>query len=88
METQTRSNWNEILRLGLLAAIIALSLSVIGVVGTFGERDIIGGVFSLGHVFLFGAAAGCAYLAAQRHSGGRAGTTLLGGLVIGLISSL
>ena len=88
METETRFNWGEIVRLGLLVAVIALALNVIGVVGTFAERDIIGGMVSVGHVFLFGAAVGGGYLAAQRNSGGRAGTTILGGLVIGLLSSL
>ena len=88
METKTHFNWGEIVRLGLLAGVIALSFSLIGMVGTFAGRDIIGGMVSVGHVFLFGAALGCAYLAAQRFSGGGAGKTLLGGLVIGLLSSL
>lgn len=88
METQTRFNWGEIVRLGLLVAVIALSLSVIGVVEAFADRDIIGGVVSVGHVFLFGAAVGGGYLAAQRNSGGGAGNTLLGGFSMGLLSSL
>ena len=88
LETETSFDWGEIVRLGLLAAVIVLSLSVIGVVGTFADRDIIGGAVSVGHVFLFGAAVGGGYLAAQRNSGGRAGNTLLGGLVLGLLSSL
>ena len=88
LETETRFNWGEIVRLGLLAAVITLSFSLIGMVGTFAGRDIIGGMVSVGHVFLFGAALGCGYLAAQRFSGGGAGKTLLGGLVIGLLSSL
>ncbi len=88
LETETRFNWGEIVRLGLLAAVITLSLNLIGMVGTFARRDIIGGMVSVGHVFLFGAALGCGYIAAQRFSGGGAGNTLLGGLVIGLLSSL
>jgi len=88
METQTRFDWGGFFRLGLLAAVIALSLSVIGVVGTFAERDIIGGVLSLGHIFLFGATVGCGYLAARRSGGGGVGRTLLGGAFVGLLSSL
>ncbi|RLD00524.1 MAG: leucine/isoleucine/valine transporter permease subunit [Chloroflexi bacterium] len=88
MKTETRLDWRDVINLGLLAAIIALSLSVIGVVGTFGKRDIIGGVITMGHVFLFGAAAGGAYLAAQRSKSNRAGPTLLSGLVVGLLASL
>jgi branched-chain amino acid transport system permease protein len=88
MEMETRVNWREIVRLGLLAGVIAFSLCAIGVVGTFGGVDVIGGVFTVGHVFLFGATMGCAYLAAQRNGGGQTGQTLLGGLVLGLISGL
>ncbi len=88
METQTRFDWGGFFRLGLLAAVIALSLSVIGVVGTFAGRDIIGGVLSLGQIFLFGAAVGCAFLAARQQAGGGVGKTLLGGALVGLLSSL
>jgi branched-chain amino acid transport system permease protein len=88
LETETRFDWGGITRLGLLAAVIALSLNLIGLVGTFAGRDIIGGMVSVGHLFLFGAAVGGGYLTARRNGGGRAGATLLGGLVVGLISSL
>ncbi len=88
METETRFDWGSTVRLGLLAAVIALSFNLIGLVGTFAERDIIGNVVSVGHVFLFGAAVGVGYLAARRNPGGTAGATILGGLVVGLLSGL
>jgi branched-chain amino acid transport system permease protein len=77
-----------VFRLGLLAAVIALSLSAIGIVGVFARRDIIGGVLSLGQIFLFGAAVGCAFLAARQQAGGGTGQTLLGGALVGLLSTL
>ncbi len=88
MGTQTRLDWGATVRLGLLAGVVALSLSLIGMVERFSERDIIGGVFSLGQVFLFGAAIGGGYLAARRSAGEELGRVLLGGLALGLISSL
>jgi len=88
LETETRFDWGGTVRLGLLAAVIALSLTLIGLVGTFAERDIIGGMVSVGHIFLFGAAVGGGYLVARRNPDGPAGATILGGLVVGAISSL
>jgi branched-chain amino acid transport system permease protein len=88
MEMETRFDWRGLFRLGLLAGIIVFFLSAIGVVGTFGQRDIIGKVLSLGQIFMFGAAVGCAYLAAQRFGGEEGGKVLLGGAMIGLIASL
>ena len=90
-ELEARFDWNEILRLGLLAALITGALCAIGMVGTFAKRYIIGGMVSLGHIFLFGPAVGGGYLIAQRVRGGKrkvALKALVGGLVIGLFSSL
>ena len=88
IDMETRFDWRGFFRLGLLAAVIAFFLSAIGVVGTFGQRDIIGKVLSLGQIFLFGATVGCAYLAARRYAGAQVGKVLLGGAMIGLLSSL
>jgi len=88
MNAETRLNWREVIRLALLAAIIALALCAVGVVGVFGQRDIIGNVLTLGQIFLFGPALGCAYLAARRSTGSGTGTTLLSGVIIGLVSIL
>jgi branched-chain amino acid transport system permease protein len=88
MDTQTAFNWREAVRLGLIAGVVALSLSLIGIVETFGERDIIGGVVSLGQIFLFSAVAGAGYLSARQNPHARPGVNLLGGLVAGLLASL
>ena len=103
MDMRTRFDWGQIVRLGLLMGTVALSLSLIGMVDTFDERNIIGGVLTLGQIMLFGPTIGGGYLLAQstsrqrsepgpagEASAGRAGTatTLLGALLVGLISSL
>jgi branched-chain amino acid transport system permease protein len=88
MAKQTRFNWGETIRLGLIAGVVALSLSLIGMVETFGGRDIIGGVVSLGQIFLFGAIAGAGYFSARQNPNARVGVNLLGGLVAGALASL
>ena len=100
--SEARSEWKTIVSWGLLAGVISLSLSLIGMVGTFTERQIIGGVLTLGQILLFGATVGVGYLttrqaiearAEQDPSAGaldRSATVayLLRGLVLGAISSL
>jgi branched-chain amino acid transport system permease protein len=88
MEDQKQFVWKDVIRFGLLAGVVALSLSLIGMVEAFNERNIIGGVVTLGQILLFGPAIGLSYMAAQRSSAARAGMNLLGGLVLGLITSL
>ena len=51
---------------GLIAGVISLSISVIGMVALFAERDLIAGVLTLGQVFLFAPTAVLAYLAARK----------------------
>jgi branched-chain amino acid transport system permease protein len=57
-----RFDWRPPLRYGLVAGIIALSLSAIGMVEAFGERELIAGVLSLGYLLLFSTPALAGYL--------------------------
>ena len=88
MDTETRFNWGETLRLGLLGAVIALSLATVGLVTTFDGRDIIGNVLTVGQIFLFGSALGIGFLVAQRNPDAKPTTRYLAGLVVGLLSSI
>ncbi len=103
MDMRTRFDWGQIVRLGLLMGTVALSMCLIGMVDTFDERHIIGGALTLGQIMLFGPAIGGGYLLARGTSrpqsetgpaggasAGRTGTatTLLGALLVGLVSSL
>jgi len=83
-------DFRQVINLGLLASVIVLSLSVIGLAGLFGQRDLISGVFSLGQLFLFAAPAAIAYLAAAKASASKeSNTKAIGyGLVIGLITAI
>jgi len=88
MAIRTRFNWAEALQLGVIAAVVALSLCLIGMVETFDDRDIIGGVLSLGQILLFGPAVLAGYVSAQRNRHASLWAKLLGGLVIGVLSAL
>ncbi len=79
--------WKNFIRLGLLAGIISLFLSLIGMVGTFDERQIIGGVITLGQILLFGPIVGLAYIAARQSSDAKPSIHLPGGFVLGLVAS-
>ena len=98
---QSHFDWGEIVRWGLLAGTIAFFLSLIGMVGTFNERYIIGTTISLGQVFLFGPVVGLSYMTTQKLRRGKEfpgqlvkptppsnKNLLLGGLVMGLLGSL
>lgn len=82
-------NWKTNLRYGLIAGVIGVSLSLIGMVETFSERAIVGGAISLGQVLLFGAVLGAGYLASQEGGHRRRGAIeLLNGLLVGAFASL
>ncbi len=59
-------DWAGTFKLGLLSGIIALYLCLVGLVETFGERDIIGGVIAFGHTLLIITILGVSYVAVQR----------------------
>jgi branched-chain amino acid transport system permease protein len=84
----SRFDWRQPLRFGLLAGVIALSLSMIGMVEANADRYLIGGVLTLGYVLLFTAPALAAYLCAAANSEASNGAQAIGGLVLGLLVSL
>ena len=58
-------NTKNIIQKGLLAGLIAFSLSVIGFISLLGERELIKGGLTLGHVFLIAAPLAFAYLSTK-----------------------
>jgi len=84
-----RQTVRNILRYGLLAGLVATSVSAIGMVQTFDARDVITGVLSLGQLLLFSAPLVAGYLITRR---GGAGSnrllTPLSGLFVGLVAAL
>ncbi|MFQ5575387.1 MAG: branched-chain amino acid ABC transporter permease [Anaerolineae bacterium] len=87
MTKQTRFDFVDILRLGLLAGVVLLFLSLVGMVESFAARDIIYQKISLSITlilisnFVFG------YITARQTGRGRWLNAILGGLIVGGIST-
>lgn len=81
-------DWRETIRWGLISGIVSLSVSLIGMVETFSERNIIGDVLTLGHVLLLLPPVAVAYLLVNYHK--RAGNipNVLGGALSGLLTAV
>jgi len=75
-------------RLGLIAGIVILSVSAIGMVETFDERDIITDIFTLGQLLLFGAPLIAGYLVWDKKEEVSNGVVLLRGAIAGFLSAL
>ena len=75
-------------RFGLLAGIIALSVSVIGMVEAFDLRDIITDYFTLGQLLLFAAPTIVGYVVVSQYGRESKGTSLLGGGLAGFLSAV
>ena len=73
---------------GTLAGLIALSLSVIGLVALFKERDLIAGIFTLGQLILFMPSAALAFTMAGKIGADEKGKIILGGLIIGVVTAI
>ena len=84
MDSKLRMSIN----VGLLAGVIMLGVSAIGMVETFDQRSLITGLVTLGQLLLFVPPLGAAYLAAQRSKETDPGRVMLHGSVAGLFSAL
>ena len=62
-------NWRYLLRVGLLAGVILLYVSAIGLIETFSVRSLIADVLTLGQLILFAAAFIVGYMAARHIPG-------------------
>lgn len=76
----------KIIRIGLLGSVIVLYMTLVGLVGTFGQRPIVSGVISLGHALLILNALIIGYIAAQNAPAKPAGMPVLAGALAGLLT--
>lgn len=77
--------WRRVVQAGLLGAIAAIYVSLVGIVPTFDERPLIAGVVSLGQAFILAPLIASGYLAA-RWVGGSAVSAIGAGAMAGLIA--
>lgn len=78
----------EIIKQGLLAGLVSLSLSMIGFIALLGEREMIAKLFTMGHVFLFAAPVGISYIIADKLQAENKGKVLAYGFLIGTVTAL
>jgi branched-chain amino acid transport system permease protein len=77
--------WQQGIKIGLIGGIVAVLLSLIGMVEAFSQRDIISNVVSMGHTLLFLVPVFMGYLAAKRTTRTEPLWGIVNSLVTGLI---
>ena len=78
----------DVMRSGLLAGIITLSLSAIGFIALLGDRGLIGGILTLGHVFLFAPVIAFSYLLVHQSKNDGVAWKLGAGFFIGILTAV
>jgi len=78
----------DIINKGLLAGLIVLSLNLIGFIALLGERELIAGWFSLGHIFLIATPVAIAYITTSKMEAGGKVKPLGIGFAIGAIAAI
>ncbi len=87
MKTQSPSNIRESIRLGLIAGVITLSVSVVGMVELFSGRELVAGVVTMAQVLVYAPTFILATMAASRMERDTL-RNLLASLITGLASAL
>ncbi len=88
MNNQTRSNWRTIVRFGLIGGVVALYLSVIGMVEAFSARNLVGTFITLGQILIVGGSFAAGLLTARAFKEKPLGTVILYGLAAGSLASV
>jgi len=81
-------NWRRAIQIGLIMGVVVLMASVIGMVQTFDERDLIANLLTLGQLLLFAPAFYAGFLAAGKGERRAPAPTLLAGLLAGALAAV
>ncbi|NPA90192.1 MAG: leucine/isoleucine/valine transporter permease subunit [Chloroflexi bacterium] len=77
--------WRETIRTGLLGSVVALHLSLVGMVEAFSRREIVKDVVTLGQLLLLLVVLVAGYLAARKAAERNKAYAIIAGLIVGLI---
>ncbi len=86
METKARFDWQDAVKAGLVGGVVALLLSLVGMVAAFSKREIISGILSVGHALLMLTMVLAGFMAMRRFRDGQARFPLLAGGLAGLLT--
>jgi branched-chain amino acid transport system permease protein len=86
--TPLRSVWQNGIKTGLLAAVVCMLLSLIGMVEAFSQRYIISGVITMGHILLLVAGVFMSYLAAKRTTPRSGALVFVNSIITGVMAGL
>jgi branched-chain amino acid transport system permease protein len=81
-------NWKTAGRIGFIGGILAVLVSVIGMVETFDGRDIVAGVISMGQTVLVAIIFATSFMAAERSSKASPLFNVLGGALAGVVTGV
>ena len=81
-------NWRRVVQLGLIMGAVVLVTSVIGMVQTFDERDMIEDLLTLGQLLLFAPAFYAGFTAAGKREHGAPVPSLLAGALAGALAAV
>jgi branched-chain amino acid transport system permease protein len=84
---QDQSPWRSAVNIGLIGALAAVLLSLIGMVEAFNKRDIIYRVVSMGHTLLLFATVFLSYLAAKKVNRQQVATAIRSAVLTGLMTA-
>lgn len=84
----TQLELRNAVRMGLLAGVIILGISAVGMVESFDQRDLITGVFTLGQLILFSVPFVAGYLVTKNEHDEARGSAVVYGVVAGLLTAV
>jgi len=88
MSKSTQFDWKTPFNFGLIASVVSVSVSIIGMVELFADRYMIAGVFTVGQLILFLAPLGFGYFIAEKSINQKKAYILAYGFIVGFVNAI